>query len=380
MQYYLQAGNTPSLSFAEAKAVICDVVVQLTEHELGFTAESDDQALEFFKQLGASVRLVKEFGATEVKSTEELEEKIAAYFIAKKEPKLKIACAQWGDQQTSRVDFYQIKKTLQENDIKVRFIEGSRHGLSAAVLLHQKISEIVIIQTDKAVILGETIAVQDIDHWTLKDRGKPYADRKKGMLPPKIARAMINMAAGKLQSDSNSILYDPFCGTGTVLIEGLEQGLTVIGSDLDQESMVGAQMNLSWFAEKQNLPTNFKIFQSDVSHVTKDRIGQAVDYIVTEPFLGRPKPNPTHLEGMFRGLEKLYLGAFKQWRSILHDGSKICIVFPRVEIGSRAFDLSGLIDKLSAQGYTLEVNFGEVRYHRKDAVVQRDILVFKYHA
>jgi len=44
-----------------------------------------------------------------------------------------------------------------------------------------------------------------------------------GMMPPKIAQIMINMAT---RGDRNMIIWDPFCGLGTTLIEALHGGFT----------------------------------------------------------------------------------------------------------------------------------------------------------
>ncbi|MFZ5437788.1 MAG: TRM11 family SAM-dependent methyltransferase [Patescibacteria group bacterium] len=376
MQYLLQLGNTPTLSVAEAKQVIGDSVEQLDQHLAKFVCDTDEEAIKLFEKLGASIRLIKLTQETQPLADKTIEEFLAAYLIRLNQAKFKLACAQLGDEQTERLDFYQLKQLLEAQNIKVRFVEGSRFGLSAAVLLHQKIEEFVIYQLEDQVAIGETIAIQNIDHWTDKDRAKPYADRKKGMLPPKLARAMVNLAIG---NKTSGLVYDPFCGTGTVLIEALELGLDVVGSDLDQQAVIGATTNLAWFKDKEQLAGSFAVFHADVSQVKQDRFKQKVDYLVTEPFLGKPKPKIEQLPDIFKGLEKLYLGAFKQWKQLLNNGSKLVVIFPRVETGKNVFDLSGLIDKLSGQGYTLLVNFGELRYHRKDAVVQRDILIFEYH-
>lgn len=42
-----------------------------------------------------------------------------------------------------------------------------------------------------------------------------------GMMPPKIAQIMINMAT---EGDSDMAIWDPFCGLGTTLIEALHSG------------------------------------------------------------------------------------------------------------------------------------------------------------
>jgi tRNA G10 N-methylase Trm11 len=48
-----------------------------------------------------------------------------------------------------------------------------------------------------------------------------------GMLPPKLAQMMINLAiSGAYTPESTQpVIYDPFCGLGTVLIEAAHMGL-----------------------------------------------------------------------------------------------------------------------------------------------------------
>jgi tRNA G10 N-methylase Trm11 len=59
-----------------------------------------------------------------------------------------------------------------------------------------------------------TIACQDIDAYTKRDTSKSR-DMVVGMMPPKLAQIMINLAT----EGRKEIIYDPFCGLGTILIE-----------------------------------------------------------------------------------------------------------------------------------------------------------------
>ena len=105
-----------------------------------------------------------------------------------------------------------------------------------------------------------------------------------------------------------------------------------------------------------------------------DLRNKPVDAIVTEPFLGKPKPELKQLENIYKGLEKMYLGAFKAFKEVLKNQGRIVIVFPMVEAPRKTYDLSKLIDKLSALGYTTTSE--PIVYARKGAVVQRQIFVF----
>lgn len=217
--------------------------------------------------------------------------------------------------------------------------------------------------------------------WLQRDRNKPYSDHKKGMLPPKVARMMVNIAAGqwqKLHGDraTQPTLYDPFCGSGTVLLEASLRGLPVIGSDIDAAAVAGSKKNLQWLQKKQQLTPKSQIFQADVSHVSGDEADFPVALLVTEPFLGKPRPQPEQVPNIFKGLGKLYLGAFKNWRQLLEDGAVVCCVFPRVTIAGKTHTLTSLIDKLEELGYS--TLFGAMQYSRPEAIVKREIYLFKY--
>src|SRR6185369_6679518 len=140
-------------------------------------------------------------------------EYITAYLAQDSRPTF--AIAEFGRANKERLSLIEIKKSLKERNISSRFIDGPRDGLSAAVLLHHQVVEVNIIELADKVVLAKTLAVQDIDDWTVRDREKPYADRKKGMLPPKVARMMVNMAVGN--QAGKCLVYDPFCGSGTVI-------------------------------------------------------------------------------------------------------------------------------------------------------------------
>lgn len=59
-----------------------------------------------------------------------------------------------------------------------------------------------------------------------------------GSLRPVVAAAMVRVAAG-----SGGLLFDPFCGSGTILGEGGRVGWLVKGSDIDPSAVKAAQAN-----------------------------------------------------------------------------------------------------------------------------------------
>lgn len=212
-------------------------------------------------------------------------------------------------------------------------------------------------------------------HWIKRDRNKPYADHKKGMLPPKLARALVNIGLSYLEtSNDKPTLYDPFCGTSTVLMEAVLLGCEAIGSDLQTEAIVGSKKNLDWLCREYKLEKDFSVFQSDSS---KAQPKKKADLIVTEPFLGKQTPQVSEYANIYKGLYKLYLGSFKHWTKLLKNNAVVIIIFPVFSQSKKAAPWQKLIDKLSVLGYT---SLSEpVLYARPKAVVRRNIYCFRYH-
>lgn len=371
--YFFLLGNTPELSLLELQSLLGEDVIPITEELAHVEIKDDETAKDIFRKTGGTVKLIKQVKELSEDEADSLKE-IASYLVERKlEGKLTFGLGLLGET-SLEISETQIKKAIKKHfDLPSRFIEHIKTGLSAAVLLHQNdVIEVAVIGSLDKIYLGETIDIQDIDDWTKRDRKKPYADSKKGMLPPKVARMMVNIGAG----NTAKTIYDPFCGTGTVLLEGLMTGHDVIGSDLDGRATAGAEKNIEWLRDQYEVSGESKIFYSDATQVAKliELRENPVDVIVTEPFLGKPKPKLKELNNVFKGLEKMYLGAFKAFREILKGGGKIVIVFPMVETPKKTFDLAKLIDKLVQLGYTITSE--PVVYARLGAVVQRQIFVF----
>ena len=61
-----------------------------------------------------------------------------------------------------------------------------------------------------------------------------------GSMSPKLARCMVNLTRIK----SKDRLFNPFCGTGGILIEAGIMGARVVGSDIDPKMVKGTIENL----------------------------------------------------------------------------------------------------------------------------------------
>ncbi len=374
-RYFFVLGNHPDLSFAEIERMLPKHECTKERHVAQVLGEEiDAQALQSI--LGGTVKILEATIQCEDVDDDTLHGHLFDELL-KVEGKIIFGLAEHGRDHLPTLDAMTVKKALRKEGKSVRFIDGPRYGLSAAILSNEDdVVEVGVVQTSEGTWITKTISIQDINDWTIRDREKPYADSKKGMLPPKLARMMVNMALGP-NPDQNSLLLDPFCGSGTILMDAATRGVDAIGSDLDLDAVIGSKKNLQWFQDNFPFETQVEINKQDAAHL-KLNTDRLITHLVTEPFLGKPKPSASSLPNVFKGLSKLYLGAFKHWTTILESGAKVVIVFPRVRESTdhRAYSLEKIVDKLRDLGYTMESD--PLNYARPDAIVERSIYQFTY--
>ena len=118
-------------------------------------------------------------------------------------------------------------------------------------------------QGDITIIDGAvfvTKAIQPIESLGERDFGRPYRDAKSGMLPPKLAMMMINLAGQSL----GATILDPFCGSGTILMEAATIGYTnLMGSDISPKAIDDTRQNFAW--QGGSLPK--KLFVADARKI-----------------------------------------------------------------------------------------------------------------
>lgn len=82
-------------------------------------------------------------------------------------------------------------------------------------------------------------------------------------LDPKLARLVVNMAGGPLESGP---IVDPMTGTGGFVIEGSLSGRPCIGLDINSEMVAGASANLSW-AHGGEVPATSSVRRGDATNL-----------------------------------------------------------------------------------------------------------------
>jgi tRNA (guanine10-N2)-dimethyltransferase len=131
--------------------------------------------------------------------------------------------------------------------------------------------EVRIIYTENFVYVG--IKLKKIERSLFESRKAQYRPFFSPIsLHPKIARALVNLSGIK----KGEILYDPFCGTGGILIEAGLMGIEVIGSDIEEKMIRGCKKNLTYYNIEK-----FTIFNSDIGEISS-KIKKNIDVIVAD--------------------------------------------------------------------------------------------------
>ena len=213
--------------------------------------------------------------------------------------------------------------------------------------------ELIIISGHSHVYIGKTLVLQDYQSYSFRDYGRPDRDAKSGMIPPKVAKMMINFA----HQDKNQTFLDPFCGSGTILQELVLLGYqNIIGTDLEARAIRSTQDNLDWLFKKYDLNRDkykINIFKNDVRYLSTQLSANSIDAIVTEPYLGSPKAkyfSSHQLKVEVSRLAPLYVSAFTEFGKLVKKDGVVVITFPVFRFNNQFFNLE-IREKIHRLGF-----------------------------
>jgi len=243
--------------------------------------------------------------------------------------------------------------------------------LSAASVRQNKLLtkgfEFVLVGRPDGIILGQTLVIHNPDRDALLDRGIPAANAKSGMLPPKLARMMLNCALGDLQ---NTVVLDPFCGNGRILLEGALQGFPVIGRDVELSKVEASKKNLDWLGQTFFVKPDYSVVQ----HNAVEPVTDVPPHVVaTETWLGPPLHNLAYADKARGYAAEVAAVLLPSIRSILAaKPRRVVIAVPawRISGGGRQ-EVPGVLDVFRDNGYGGECI---ARYARSGSFVERVIL------
>ena len=276
-----------------------------------------------------------------------------------------------------------VKKQLKSRDRSVRIVPNKDPILNAASITHNKLTnqrsaDLLYVQFGNRALLGRTTRVQDIDAFTQRDRDKPARDSKVGMLPPKLAHLMLTLAL-KCESYQSGWILDPFCGSGTVLLEASVHGCQSYGTDIADDMVNASQKNAEWLAHMSLAHGEIVVEPGDAT-THQWKLKEPITAVVSEGYLGPPlktyprAPQLTKIKSEVNSLMKKFL---KNIHPQLKPGTPVVVALPAWHKKDSVTRLP-LVDEIDKLGYTrrdFEHTRGPLIYHREKQVVGRDILV-----
>lgn len=281
----------------------------------------------------------------------------------------------------------EVKKMIKKNGRPVRVVPNKSPALNSAQVLHNQLThkgswELIYVKNNNKTLLAQTLFVQDIDAYAARDQARPARDARVGMLPPKLAQIIVNLAIGQVDKDLDDKtrvrLLDPFCGTGVILQEALLMGYSVMGTDIDERMVGYSQKNSRWlFGRHPALEGSVDIEPADATSYT----WPGFSCVATETFLGRPLaklPNEADLKQIISDTNTIIKKFLKNLAPQLKPGRQICLAVPAWRRPDGRLIKLPLIDQLTDMGYNY-MDFEHARreelvYFRENQVVARQLL------
>jgi len=332
MQYFFCLGTNPTLSIAEITSVLKESGSWQIANEQIFILENPDiNAKELIRRLGGTIKIgVIEKEANKYQILKNFQKLLNLEQI---QDKFKFGISHYGKGKlNTRPLGMEVKKYLKENGKSARWVISKEPTLSSVVVEQNKLVdkgiEFVLISNPsnpERVFIGRTLAVQPFKELSFRDFGRPARDDYSGMLPPKLAQIMINLAGANFEDK----ILDPFCGSGTVIMEAMLMGYeNIMGSDISEKAVNDTKKNTEWVKSNYQLKiTDYELFKQSATELSKFFEQNSINAIITEPYLG-PQRGNVNVAQVARDLEKLYSDSLLEFSKILKPGGKITMIWP----------------------------------------------------
>lgn len=388
MLYFFIPGRIKKLSLAELKSVSNLIlgghysINSQSDNYFLLRTESEPKLLrEVFDRLGGFIKYGEVI---------DLDKEFLPKFLDKKNLTFGVSCYPYQKDYAYATDAIQslskqIKQYYQSKKVSARYVTPDGNELSSGQILQRKILEkgfeLLIMQSkDGESLAGHTLAIQDLDSFASRDYERPRSDKKMGMLPPKLARMMVNLAEVK----KGGTIWDPFCGSGTILLEALMLGYNVLGSDISEEAISDSETNILWLGKKEDIKDlKYSTFVQDITNMDrrthrKLRLTE-IDAIICEPYMGPPQKyliKPGRAETLLNAVVELYKPLFQLLENINQHNLKVVVILPSYKTynGWATVRYNNFISK-RWRVLTAKETMTDLHWSRSNSIIRRNILI-----
>jgi len=396
-------GRQPALGMAELESLYGADAVQPAGRGIAALIQHKPEEINFGR-LGGTIKLGELLDRLETtdwtKIDKYLRQAMPQYMQSVPAGKFKLGLSAYGlDVSVPRLGAtaLSLKKVIRNasnGERSVRIIPNKELELNSAQVLHNGLTgvtacELLLVRDGPTTLIARTTNIQDIDAYAARDQGRPKRDARVGMLPPKLAQTIVNLAAADTApAGSEHIVLDPFCGTGVVLQEALLMGFGIYGTDLEPRMIDYTTRNLEWLEQTHELIHS--THKLEVGDATAHTWNPAPAIVACESYLGQPFTGAPTSQKLTEVRTTCNLILKKFLRNIHHQlpsGSRLCLAVPAWQTRPGTFARLPLVagtpdtglDQLEELGYN-RVSFKHVEredlvYARADQIVARELLV-----
>ena len=427
-------GRQPALGIAELESLYG------SDHILPFGKSScfldiDNDGIDF-KRLGGSTRIAKiltELPSTNWKNIEKYLIDTSPKHDESINGKLSFGISSFDTRASEREvakTALLVKKAIKASGQSVRIVPHKTLSLGSATVLYNKLTskngwELLVVSDGHKAYLAQTTSIQDIDAYAARDQARPKRDAKVGMLPPKLAQIIINLAVGQVESHQPKIMsrdkeeehrtrgdrakigadasiansgmhdtasekhsvqadlnrspmvLDPFCGTGVLLQEAMLMNYDIYGTDIEPRMVEYTIENLKWLDNLYPDVGDYRRIEIVDATTHKWYEPGSISVVAGETFLGHPLselPNSEHLSKIIYEANVINHRFLLNIVGQLKPKTRLCLAVP-VWRGKHEFLHLPMLDHLTEMGYT-RVRFkhapnDKLIYHRKNQFVSR---------
>jgi tRNA G10 N-methylase Trm11 len=408
MESLLILGRQPALGLAELESLYGAPSTRAVGTQAAIV--SVDPCILAFDRLGGSLKFCKVLTTLDTTDWAEIEKFLVHVSpdqsMAMPAGKMQLGLSLYGFNETVKritATGLSLKKAVRKTGRSVRFVPNQAAELNSAQVIHNQLTgpngwELVFVRDGAKTIIAQTVKVQDIESYARRDRERPNRDAKVGMLPPKLAQIIINLAVGRLPLAAlqsiceipagepipmpilDQKVLDPFCGTGVILQEAMLMGYGVYGSDIEQRMVDYSLANVRWLSTQYPVSDSESRFEKADARYYK--WPHQFDFVASEVYLGRPFTSPPSPEIVERTRSECQLIITKFLQNIasqIKPGTRLCLAVPAWQTKQNHFQHLPLIDQMADLGYT-RVSFehiadNQLMYYRPNQIVARELIV-----
>ena len=380
MQYLLVLGREPKLSLAELESLFSAQNVKVLNLKDG-TAP--------LAQVTCDKLDLDRLGGT-IKAGQILEENLSDYLAKLPAGKITLGVSDYSPKANKKSVWslaLKYKNLLKRHGRNVRLVPNNDGAtLSSAASHHnqlgEKLNHIEILKFGNTLAIS--IGTQNITAYAKRDRERPARDAFVGMLPPKLAQILINIAASDRK---DGVVLDPFCGTGVVLQEATLMGFSAYGTDLSDKMIDYSKKNLDWLVgrtpelQEKDAP---KLYLEQGDATDHEWKLHEVDCIASEIYLGHPlsaAPSGIKLKEYQQSTKELLTKFLKNLAPQIKSGTRLCLATPAWLRPDGSYQGVNILDELDKLGYnTLQYKHAASRdllYYRDGQIVARQLLILR---